>query len=419
MRAVRLPADTYYVSVDKPVLRGAMANIEGQFRDLLDNGAQATGLPEGTYAAGQYLNPYSINQRGMYGTSAALLVLARSPLSADRTRFIEGIVRYIDARPAIERSMVTSDAELSALDARLAVEWDTAFKCADLLYALSAAQAPVTGREQLVAKVLARIENGRRPSGGWSADLDPAHERDPLATASIVRALNAAGIPNDDATTELVRAWAHDEDRVPIEIRVFCLLTLLEVAGGAPELAALGKKFVERLAPRLREPTETNHEFTLGNHYHWVRVPWQLYLLACAALTSPLSLVFNRHVRRVLLGAVAALNAPAGYIYPASGHMRSTRTYGILMDTLWRVDQTLSAAGYIAPISAVANLAARIAHSRALAGLILLAALVTAGVSVWSWVFDQQAFIGAVGSELFAAGLMTVVGLTLRRIRRH
>ena len=57
MPAVRLPAETYYVSVDKAVLRGAMDKIEEQFRDLLANGAQAAGLPEGLYAAGQHLNP--------------------------------------------------------------------------------------------------------------------------------------------------------------------------------------------------------------------------------------------------------------------------------------------------------------------------------------------------------------------------
>jgi hypothetical protein len=396
-----------------------MKNIEGQFRDLLENGAQAAGLPDGTYAAGQYLNPYSINQRGMYGTSAALLVLARSSASPDRIRLIEGIIRYLRGRSDIEHSLAGSETELSALAARLAVEWDTAFKCADLLYALSAAPAAVTGREELINKVLTRIESGRRASGGWSADLDPQRDADPLATASIVRALGAAGVPNNGTDVKLVREAAHDQNDVAIQVRVFCLLALLEVGGRDAELDGLWKKLMEGLAPKLREPTEMNYEFTLGNHYYYVRVPWQLYLLSCAALTSPLRLVFNRHIRRVLLDAVAALSSPQGYIYPASGHMRSSRTYSVLMDTLWRLDQALTAAGYVAPISLAANLGVRIVYSRTVTWVALIGALTIGGLSLWSWMFDQKVFLGAVGPELFSAGVMAMVGLTLSRIRRR
>jgi hypothetical protein len=396
-----------------------MSKIEDQFRDLLEHGAQAAGLPDGTYAAGQYLNPYSINQRGMYGTSAALLVLARSTASADRIKLIEGIIRYVNGRSDIERSLAGSDTESSALAARLAVEWDTAFKCADLLYALSAAPPVVTGREELINKVLARIQRGRRASGGWSADLDPRRDSDPLATASIVRALHAAGISNDEMDLRLVRQCAHAQADVLVQVRVLCLLALLEIGGRDEQLDALWKAFMERLAPRLREPTEINYEFTLGNHYYYVRVPWQLYLLSCAALTSPLRLVFNRHVRRVLMDGIAALASPAGYIYPASGHMRSTRTYSILMDTLWRLDHALNAAGYVAPISMAANLGVRLVYSRTVTWAALLGALAIGGLSLWSWMFDQKAFLSAVGPELFSAGLLATVGFALSRIRRR
>src|SRR4051812_42603512 len=169
-----------------------MSKIEDQFRDLLEHGARAAGLPDGTYAAGQYLNPYSINQRGMYGTSAALLVLARSTASADRIKLIEGIIRYVNGRSDIERSLTGSDTESSALAARLAVEWDTAFKCADLLYALSAAPTVVPGGEGLINKFRPRSQGGRRGSGGWPAALAPRGNGDPPPPASIVRALHAA-----------------------------------------------------------------------------------------------------------------------------------------------------------------------------------------------------------------------------------
>jgi hypothetical protein len=396
-----------------------MARIEERFRDLLENGAQANGLPEGCYAAGQYLIPHSIDQRGLYGTSAALLALARSAPSPSRIRLIEGINRYIADRREIEIALVRSDEGMSALTARLAVEWRTAFKCAELLYALSAAPAAAVGREELLNKVLTTIREARSATGGWAVDLDSRRQVDPLATASIVRALSAAGVPVDATDLGLVRRYAHDERNVTGFVRVFCLLVLLEIDGRDEELDRLWKKLLDELAPGLRERSEANYEFTLSNHYHYVRVPWQLYLLSCAALISPLQIIFKRHIRTVLLDGIAAVNSAEGFVYASSGHMKSTRTYGILMDTLWRVDQTLGTSRYLAPLSAVANWSIRILYSRVTTWFALSAAVAVGGLALWSWEFDQKSPLGAVGPNLFTSGLLAVGGLLLRRLRRR
>jgi hypothetical protein len=93
MTPVSLPTESFYISVDEKVLQWAMARIEEQFRDLLENGSQAQGIPPGVYAAGQHLNPYSLNQRGIYGTAAALLVMSRSRPSANRIGILEGLIK--------------------------------------------------------------------------------------------------------------------------------------------------------------------------------------------------------------------------------------------------------------------------------------------------------------------------------------
>src|SRR5450755_1345389 len=139
MQAVLLPSASYYVSADRSVLQGAMLRIEAQFCDLLENGAQAQGVPAGVRAAGQHLNPYSMNQRGLYGTAAALLVLSRSRPSAQRIELIEGLIKYINERPTIENDLAETDEDLAMLRARFAIEWRQAFKCSELLYALAAA----------------------------------------------------------------------------------------------------------------------------------------------------------------------------------------------------------------------------------------------------------------------------------------
>lgn len=416
---MRLPADTYYVSVDHGLLSTGMKKIEEQFRDLLQNGTQASGLPEGYYAAGQYLNPYSINQRGLYGTAAALLVFARSSPSQDRINLIEGIIRYIRNRSEVEHSLTHSELDRSALDVRLATEANTAFKCADLLYALSVAPPAVTGREELINDLLTRIRQSRRDDGGWAVDLDPQRGCDPLATASIIRALNAAGVSIAETDIALVRESAHDERNVSAYVRVFCLLVLLEVAGRDSELDILWKQILADLAPQLRDRTEANYEFTLANHYHYVRVPWQLYLASCVALHNPLNILFNQSVRKVLLDCIAALNTAHGYVYDSSGHMRSTRTYSILMDTLWSVDKALSTSRHMIPISMLANWGVRIVYSRPITGLILSGAFAISGLAIWSWISNSKLPISAVGPELFTAGLMAAIALLLRQLRQR
>ncbi|MEV7006704.1 hypothetical protein [Streptosporangium sp. NPDC051022] len=419
MPAVRLPADVYYVSVEHAVLGAAMERIEEQFLDLLENGTQAQGLPNGCYAAGQYMNPYSINHRGLHGTAAALLVLSRSPPSQDRIKLIEGLIKYIGERSEVEHTLTDSDSDRSMLTARLATEWDNTFKCADLLYALSAAPPAVSGRESLLRDLLARIQKGHRPDGGWAVRLDPAGRADPLATASVVRALNAAGVSLAQADVDLLEESVNDVRGVSVHVRLFCFLVLLEIPGRDPEPDELWKRMVDELSPQLRERAETNHQFTIGNQYQYVGIPWQLHLLSCTAVRSPFRAFFGGDTRRVLLDAIVAVNSREGYVYGSQGHMRSTRTYGILMDTLWKLDQVVVSSRYLSSLSTLANWGVRVVYSRVTAGLALLGALALGAFTLWSWIVDEKIPMAAVGSNLFASGLLGIIALLLRHMKRR
>lgn len=184
------------------------------------------------------------------------------------------------------------------------------------------------------------------------------------------------------------------------------------------ELAAKDRLMAE-LGPQMRERKETSYKFVLDNHYSYVGLPWQLYMLSCVAVCNPLLIVFNRSVRRVLMDALTALNTEEGYFSAGSGQLTSTRTYSILMDTLWHIDGVLGTVRYLVPLSAVANMGVRVLHAQALTWLMLSAASLIAGLSLWSWVSNRQAPLGAVGSELFAAGLLAVVAVLVRQLRRR
>jgi hypothetical protein len=417
MQPVLLPSASYYFSVDREVLRAAMARIDEQVRDLLQNGAQAQGVPPGIYAAGQHLNPYSMNQRGLYGTSACLLVLSRRGPSPGRIELIEGLIKYVNERPAVERALATTDEDVAMLTARISIEWRTAFKCAELLYALAVAPPAAVGREKLLRSVLTRLTEGRRPAGGWAADLDPHRAHDALATASVVRGLHAAGIPVTADDLNIVRADVADGSPVNRYVRSFCLLVLLEVAGVDSVARGRWNVLLAEFRPQLGDRTEANYEFTLGNRQYYIRIPWQLYLLAGTALCRPLDIVAKSAVRNILLDCIKAVGSADGYIYPAFGHMKSTRTYGILMDTLWRVAQELDSSRYLAGLASVANSVVRVVYSRSASWVALLAALALAGMALRGWLAGQHAPLGALGPEIGAALLLGLAGFFLRRVR--
>jgi hypothetical protein len=144
----------------------------------------------------------------------------------------------------------------------------------------------------LLHSLLERFRAGRRRSGGWSVDLDPQRDRDPLATASAVRGLHAAGLAVEPVDLELVRADALAAGNVSPYVRCFCLLVLLEVAGHDASTAKIWNDLLNTLRSELHERTEANYEFTVGNRQYYVRVPWQLYapVSAWLALLAALAL---------------------------------------------------------------------------------------------------------------------------------
>ncbi len=417
MTPVSLPTENFYVSVDEKVLSWAMSRIEEQFRDLLDNGTQAAGIPLGVYAAGQHLNPYSLNQRGFYGTAAALLVMSRSRPSPNRIGIIEGLIKYINDRPALEQGLLDTEEDQAMLPARLILDWKTAFKCADLLYALAATPPAVAGRETLLQNVLRRLEDGRRKTGGWSVDLDPSRDRDPLATASVIRGLHAAGVSVEPSDIDLVRQDAMTVGRVSPYVRCVCLLVLLEVNESDDSTVKIWNDLLDVLRPELHERTEANYEFTVGNRQYYVRVPWQLYLIASASICKPMSLIYTSDVRRALLDCVQAVDSSDGYVYTAFGHMKSTRTYSILMDTLWRVSKQLQTSKFLARTSLTANWAIRILYAQISARIALLAALGLAGLAAYAWLSESNSRLSAIGPELAAAVLLGLISFLLSRVR--
>lgn len=88
------------------------------------------------------------------------------------------------------------------------------------------------------------------------------------------------------------------------------------------------------------------------------------------------------------------------------------------MDTLWRVQDSLTRSRYVARLSVAANIATRLIYSRAASGLALVGALVLIGVALAEWITGSGLPWAPLGPELAGAALLGVTGFLLRRIRR-
>ncbi|WP_271223045.1 hypothetical protein [Streptosporangium carneum] len=58
-------------------------------------------------------------------------------------------------------------------------------------------------------------------------------------------------------------------------------------------------------------------------------------------------------------------------------------------------------------------------YSRVIAGLALLGALALGGFTLWSWIADEKIPMAAVGSNLFASGLLAGGALLVRHMKRR
>ena len=180
-----------------------------------------------------------MNQRGFYGTAAALLAMTE-PAVTEPIGIIEGLIKYINDRQALEQGLADTEEDRAMLPARLILDWKMAFKCAELLYALAATPRAVAGRETLLQDVLGRLHAGHRKAGGWAVDLDPGRDRDPLATACVIRSLNAAGVNVEPSDLDFVRGDAMTVGSASPYVRCLCLLVLLKVGGGDDHTAGSG-----------------------------------------------------------------------------------------------------------------------------------------------------------------------------------
>ena len=270
------------------------------------HGGQSRELPNGYLALGQFLQEPSSLQRGIHGTAAGLTVLARS-VGDSSMQISIGLVNYLNNRALAEAG--EDDKETAKRLGRVELDKSNVIKVSETLYALSLMKQPSTACDELKRDLLAVLDNSctAAPLGGsgWPYFSDePSSGPQALPTAYALRGLAAHGRDIAGPARFLTVVLDNDSPRqTDISVQVASLFMLTQ--SGHNQKRSLERSTLRlwnRLSPLLAQDLESNIEYARQDHYFYVRVPWQLYLIATLTKT-------HRH----LFGASCRPRPACGY----------------------------------------------------------------------------------------------------------
>ncbi|MGW3964824.1 hypothetical protein ACWED2_33755 [Amycolatopsis sp. NPDC005003] len=423
MKSELLQTTRQYRCIDEHLADATMVAIRAKFDLLLESGAQIRDLPDGMIAAGQYLDRFEFEQRGLFGTAAAILVISNTSEIGDSFRQLQALVDYLRHREVVEPRLAADPDEAIEVSRRIAVERLDTFKSADLVFALSRVPVTVVGRDVHLRELIRRIQAARLAPGGWGTRLGTGTGSfDPLATAHVLRALSAASEPVKDNDVEaLIRHLQSAPAEENPYARIFALTVIATIRRKSHRvfLHEEHRKLVATLRTQMSSPVEANYEYTAGRRQYYVRIPWQLYLIELTLRLFPSTRFFSFLWQQPLLKIAKAVKSPQGFTYPSSGDAQSTRTHGITCELMRLVSVSLDTAPRMRAVGTTINAATRLAYARVTTVVLWLTAAVIIGWTTVTWALRSQHSASELAPNFIATAVVLVLQFALTRLRRR
>jgi hypothetical protein len=327
--------------IDRQQVAAGRVKISAEFLKAVQGPATQKLAAKDTQAAGlgQHLHA-ATPQRGLHGTAAAIEVLAQTP-GAEAQDYTRRLVHYVDQQSSIEQLL--SDPDLSPADLRTSDH--NIIKISEMLHALASVPTSLAPREQLATRIADNLISHRNPDGGWPYFIGSTTSTSHLLpTAYALRALSCHGYDVSASVAfldEHIRSPSSDQTDIFIQtLAIYVLCYLPDIYRQDREPRKPFQDIWSKLSPLLNQDLEANIEY-LTSKINYVRVPWQLYLIASAARISPYRRFASAKAQRRLKSILDSVQAQGGLLYPHSGRELSTRTNAILFDILNQVDNEL------------------------------------------------------------------------------
>jgi len=388
-------------------------------------GAQSKVLPGEMSACGQHLGDPDNQQRGLHGTAAALSVVAQGRDTLSRG-LAAGLVDYVRERREAELSQALNPRDVVRITAHLDRDERNVVKIAEVVFALSRVERGAVPTEATIQPLRDALENGRAESRGWGYFLG-SPSLDVIPTAFAVRALASLGIVRPEPIEFLLTVA---EAKAPVQAipegdifaQVLALYVLVfsrsdgHLVNDRPRLVRAFDELWSRLEGLFGFDLEANIEYQDRADHHYVRIPWQLYMLAMAAELRPLFRLAGVTAQRRIDAIDAAARSPVGFVYPHSGKVASARTNGILYEAFAFVESGLRKnVAWHWPFYAF-DAIRRVATSRAVVRSARVIALVFIVYSVYHWLANLGD-LKDVAPNFVAAAALAVLALQRSRYR--
>lgn len=416
--------------VSHGVLLDVQVRIAEKFCNELMTGSRRHEIPDNMYACGQYFDLPGWPQRGLFGTAAALTVLARAGSNNEAPcDVVPGIVEYIRRRDEFEIASAVERGDLAYWTEKLDFDRLNTFKQSEVLAALTVVQHGVVAADDLRSLITCRITSGRcDDGGGWGFALKPSVESHVLPTARVVHALALNG---QDVTSEaaqlceslMKRSIQSDYPLDAVYMDTYVLHALLASdAISSREARRVQDRHWRLLSSDLVPVREANHDHLDGLKTRYVRVPWQLYLIANAAEVRPLRQYLGQRAQCSLSIVCDQVLSDDDFRYPDSGKYISTRTYSILYECIDQMvgDQSRPAR-FDMTIGRVLEFLSRPASvtKHLLTWVIGVGALLVSAVSVLDWIRTPSREWADLAPSLVVAAILSVFAVLSSRKRKR
>jgi len=388
--------------------------IEEDIYDQVNNGKQTQALPEGYQACGQFFKIKDRVQRGLHGTSSALKVIAISN-NDNLKNSIPFIIRYLKDHSSVESQL------LSAQDPKEIINKDEAniIKISESLYSLSFVQSGVGKKTQIVNNLYGKLKQAMVEDKGWGY-FTGSQEVQLLPTIFSALALfsNAyTGFENSfnyilNETEEKIQN--NNLDLSTYAVLVFALYVLAFHYRPAFNDKAINaryknayKKLWESEYRTFNEDIEQNIEYWHEGDHFYIRIPWQLYLLALTSRFSSWNFAKVETQKRLDSIYNHCVNG-GGFRYQYSGPYYSVRTHAIIYEILDNIRQNLKRKTLYQVIKFIDQIRNILSHAVTRRIISILSILLGVYIA-YRW-YDQGKFdLKELGPELLGAILVWLI----------
>lgn len=320
---MRLNKETYIKSQEE---------INNLFVEQVRNGRQSITLGPGVFSCGQFLGYLDSNQKGLHGTAAALRVLSAFPqINQD---LINGLISYVVNFNDIENDTPDKD-----------IDYNNVIKKSELLYSFSFIRGGTADCSELIRKYSRELIDSRIQDRAWSFFTNNnAEEADILPTSYATLALAANNFPEagvgclflKNQIEEITKERFKDPETFAKVILALYVLIFSEKHSLKGDDRKKYKSILNKIwnseYALMRNDTEQNVEYPYNTKHYYVRIPWQLYLMA---ISNELSYRYTSKVTYCdRLTSLIKQLANGGFKYLQSGKYTSSRTNAIAFDIL-------------------------------------------------------------------------------------